>query len=173
MAIFVTAALAGAVFVIIILLLGGDHDVAVDHDFDSGTDLSGGGPSVVSIKLIALAVCGWGVAGAIARYNGASMWGSSIYGLIGAALLGIVGYLFIMLFYRSQASSTIMDEDYAGVTGRVVTTVRADGLGEISSTIRGRTCSLMARSEDGSTIEADSLVRIVRKVGNVVIVKKV
>jgi membrane protein implicated in regulation of membrane protease activity len=172
MAIFVTAALAGAVFVIIILILGGDHDIGVDHDFDSG-DVGGSGPSVVSIKLIALAVCGWGVAGAIARYRGATIWASSVYGVIGAAILGIVGYAFLMAFYRSQASSTITDDDYAGATGRVITAVRAGGLGEISSTIKGRTCSLMARSEDGGTIDADALVQIVQKIGNVVIVKKV
>jgi membrane protein implicated in regulation of membrane protease activity len=172
MVIFVTAALAGAAVVVVILLLGGDHDVGVDHDFDAGADFGGGGPGVVSIKLISLAVCGWGVAGAIASYRGATMWESSLYGLIGAAILGVVGYVFLLAFYRGQASSTITDEDYAGITGRVITTIREKGLGEISCTVRGRTCSMMARSEDEGAIGADTLVQIVRKVGNVVIVKK-
>ena len=172
MAIFVTAALAGSLIVVVILILGSDHDIGVDHDVDLGADLDGGSPGVVSIKVISLAVCGWGVAGAIAKYHGATMWQSSLYGLIGAAILGAIGYLFLLAFYRSQASSTVTDSDYEGLRGRVITTIRENGLGEITCTVRGRTFSMMARSEDDKSIASDALIEVVRKVGNVVIVRK-
>ena len=57
---------------------------------------------------------------------------------------------------------TADETDVVGVVGRVTSTIRADGTGEIVYEQLGARCSAAARSEDGKPVQRDEEVFVVR-----------
>lgn len=169
MLIFATIGAVGFVLLLANLIFGGDaeHDVhSVDHDIDHG------GPSIFSIRMIALLMVGFGCGGyGIRATTDASMLLSTLAGLGGALVVGLFGYGLIRMFYTSQASSTATDQDIVGSEGTLLDSVPAGGVGQISCTIRGREITYMARSTDGKPIKKGARVRVVRKSGPTVTVE--
>ena len=171
MIIFLTALFTGSLVLFVMLLLGGDHEMGVDHDFDHGGDL--GHPNVLSIRVISAAVTGWGASGFIARYFGSTMFASSLYGIIGAVVFGLIAYLVAFMFYSSQASSTITSQDFVDVTGTITVPIAPDGIGQISCVIKGRPTKVLAKTLKGSAIAADAIVKISKMEGDIAIVQQV
>ena len=123
--------------------------------------------------MIALLMVGFGAAGfGIRATTEYSMFYSSMGGVCGAGIMGIIGYLIIRAFYTSQESSTINDADVIGHNANVIDTIGEGTNGQIVSIIRGREITFLAKAEDGLMISKGSQVTIVSKIGNVVIVKK-
>ena len=100
-----------------------------------------------------------------------TMFQSSMTGVAGAAVVGIIGYLIIRAFYMSQASSTILDSDIIGMTGNTIDAIGSKDNGQIACIIRGREITFLARSSDGKPINKGAPVRIISKSGSVVTVK--
>jgi hypothetical protein len=166
MTIFVSCAIGGFFLVFIMLIFGGDTDMAdMDADFDGD-----GGAGILSIKVIALAVCGWGVAGGLARYHDISMFGSSLLGLIGAIVLGGLGMLMMRIFYGSQTPFVVKDADYTGVVGRTLYEIPENGVGQVICSVKGITTTLMARGSKGIPIPKDTPVKVIGKQGGIVTV---
>jgi membrane-bound ClpP family serine protease len=175
MFLFVIPAIVGFVVLFLVLITGGDHDV--EHEVDVGHEIDTGdidhGPSLISIKMLCLIAIGFGVAGAIAKYNGGNITTSSIWGIGGAAVLGAIGYFLLGIFYRSQASSTITDRDYLGITGRLTVGIPEGGKGQMICVLGGRTFTLTAQSKNEEEIAVNSAVKVVEKIGDTVIVEKI
>lgn len=166
------ATIFGAGFVVLLLSLIFGHDV--DADVDVSTDVDGGshGPSVFSIKMLALLAVGFGAVGyGFRTTTDWTMFQSSMAGVGGAAVVGLLGWLMLRLFYSSQASSTITDRDLLGSTGNTIDAIVENGYGQILCVVMGREITFMARSEDGGTIERRTPVKIVGKAGNIVTVR--
>lgn len=172
MLIFVSIFGVGFGMLVLSVIFGHDFDADVDLDVDVDTDV-GGGPSVFSLKIISLLMVGFGGAGFAARVSSeASMFMSSMYGIGGALVMGIIGYLILRIFYASQASSTISRNDLIGQKADLIDAIPEGGQGQVACLVRGREITFLARSEDGNAIAKGVPVRIVRKVGNSVIVEK-
>jgi hypothetical protein len=171
MLIFLLATIGGFVVLMIMLLLGGDHEIQLEHDVSIGEgDL--GHPNVLSIRVIAAAITGWGVVGYLARYFGGTMFASSVIGLGGAFFFGAIAYGFALLFYTSQASTTIMEKDMVGVSGRVSVKIPAAGTGQVFCTVKGKSISTLAIAESREAIEEGQIVTITGMRGDVAVVKK-
>jgi hypothetical protein len=157
----------GVGFVILLLSMIFDHDGDVDVDAD-GLDQ---GPSIFSVKMIALIMVGFGAAGfGLRATTDASMLAASLTGTGGALVVGLVGYLILRAFYRSQASSTIVDQDIVGSTGNLLDAIVDDGRGQVAVVLRGREITFLARSKDGQSIKRGTPVAIVAKTANIVTV---
>ncbi len=169
MVIFATIFGVGFLVLLISIIFGHDTDVHVDADA-SGVDTHG--PGVVSVKMIALMMVGFGAFGFGTRATTDwSMFKSSMAGLVGAAAVGVAGYLILRLFYSSQESSTISDEDIVGQQANLIDAVAGSDYGQAACVIRGREITFLARSVNGESISKHTPVRIVRKSGNVVTVE--
>ncbi len=171
MVIFATIFGVGFVVLLISLVFGHDGDVHVEAD-TSGLDTHG--PGVVSVKMIALLMVGFGAFGFGTRATTDwSMFKSSMAGLVGAAAVGLAGYLILRMFYSSQESSTISDQDIIGQDANLIDAIKGAEYGQAACVIRGREITFLARSAHGESISKNAPVRIIRKSGNVVTVEPI
>jgi membrane protein implicated in regulation of membrane protease activity len=168
--IFATIFGVGFLLLIISLIFGHDTDVDADTDVHDGTS----GPSVFSVKMISLIMIGFGaVSFGIRATQDATMFKSSMAGVAGAAVIGVVGYFIIRAFYASQVSSTITDQDLIGCTATVLDTIVADGQGQVACILQGREITYLARSGDGQVINRGKSVKVISKTGNIVTVEPI
>ena len=169
MIMFTTIFGIGFLVLIFSLIFGHDSEIDVDPgDIDAGTS----GPSIFSVKMIALLMVGFGATGfGFRATSDYSMFQSSMAGIGGAGVMGIIGYLIIRAFYTSQESSTINDNDLIGHSANIIDAIGEGSNGQISCVIRGREITFLARTEDGSSIAKGNSVTIVSKIGNIVTVK--
>lgn len=176
MLIFVTIFGVGFLILLISLIFGADHDIDMDVDGDvSGVVESDfHGPSVFSIKMVALLMVGFGGVGfAVRATSDVQMWAASLAGVGGAAVMGGIGYLIIRAFYASQASSTITDSDIIGERATLLDAINEGSNGQVVCIIRGREMTYLARSADGQPIERGTPVRITDKTGARVTVERI
>ncbi|HOD65679.1 MAG TPA: NfeD family protein [candidate division Zixibacteria bacterium] len=170
MLIFATIFAVGFLTLLLSVIFGHDTDFHVDADA-GGVGADGHGPGVINIKIIALLLVGFGAVGFGFRATaGWTMMKSSMAGLVGAAAVGAIGYLILRLFYASQASSTIGDEEIIGCEARLIDAIAGAEYGQAACVIRGREITFLARSADGRSIARNAPVRIVGKSGGVVTV---
>jgi len=172
--VLIFATLFGVGFLLLIgsLIFGHDTDVDADVDMDVDTDASGGA-HIFSIKMISLLMVGFGAFSfGVRSSTAATMFVSSMAGIGGAILVGIVGYVIIRMFYSSQASSTITNADVIGSSATLIDGIAENGIGQASCVLRGREITYLARSRDGGAIKRGTAVRIITKTGNIVIVEE-
>ena len=168
MLMFISIFAAGFVILILSMIFGHDGDV------DADTDGPGHGPSIFSIKMIALILVGFGAGGfGLRATTDAGMFTASMTGIGGSVVVGLFGWLILRAFYRSQASSTIVDQDIVGSAGNLLDAIPDDGRGQVSCVVRGREITFLARSKDGMSIKRGTPVRIVAKTANVVTVEPI
>jgi len=169
--VFIFATIFGVGFLVLIfsLIFGHDFDHEVDTSFDHDT-----GPSVFSVKMIALLMVGFGAASfGVRATSSASMLQSSFAGVGGAIVIGAVGYLIIRGFYASQGTSTVTDQDLIGCTATLIDAISGTGNGQISCVLRGREMTYLARSKNGNSIARGTPVKVINKSGNIVTVEPV
>lgn len=169
MLVFATIFGIGFLLLIFNLLFGGD--VADDVDGDGGD--AGDGPSILSVRMLALLMVGFGaVSFGMSATTEATMFVCSMGGVGGAVVVGAIGYVILRAFYSSQASSTVTDADVIGKTANLIDSISENGTGQIAAVVRGREMTYLARSHDGQPIPKGAPVRIVSKVGNTVTVER-
>jgi membrane-bound ClpP family serine protease len=166
----------GFAVLILSLIFGGDGDVDYDAHLDGVGSVDGDthGPNIFSVKMIALLLVGFGAVGfGVRATTEQSMFQSSLWGVGGAIAVGIIGYAILRMFYASQTSSTISDDDVVGQGANVIDAIIDRGNGQVTCVVRGREMSFIARAASGETIERGTPVRIISKSGNVVTVKPI
>ena len=168
MTVFIILAVVGVVLLLISAFFGFFGD-----DIEAAPEVEGGGPHFLSLRSIAVFLTAFGTVGAIARWYNLPAMLSSLWGLLaGAAMSGV--YILAMQMVRSQeASSLIEDRELVGLTGRVTVTIPADGLGEVSCTVKSQTTRRMARSKDRQAIAEGVIVRVIEVQGDVALVEPV
>ncbi len=163
---------AGTVYTLVSILFGGDHDV---HDLDAHVDLHadahGEGPSFFGLRGIMLFCVGFGAVGYITFVYTQKLLFSAAAGLVGGAALMVPGVMIIRFFFRSQYSSTLTEQDFAGASGNVVTSIPQGGLGEVTVQVKDRTLTRPARAEDDAPLRTGASVVVVNSRGNVLIVR--
>ncbi|MBE2201396.1 MAG: NfeD family protein [Anaerolinea sp.] len=165
---------AGVVFTsfvfAVITLVGAEFGDALDFGADAD-----GGVDFISVSPFALAMfgAGFGTAGLVTR-----LWldMGTIPSVLWATAVGLVfGVLaqafFIYILSPSKSSHFSLSDDAAGREVEVITTIPANGMGEIAyDNVSGRV-KLGARSATGKPIKRGSLVTIERVTGRVAVVR--
>lgn len=178
-------AIAGgcALFYLLSLLFGGDHDVhhdfsgdghSVEHDSDGQHDGGNIVKEFFSIRSILLFGLGFGAVGAI---------GSELkLGFVLIQLLAVASGIFfawigikIFRFLRNQdVTTTTSMAELEGLSGRITTTIPTGGVGEVLiRDMRGEMRYLRVRSEDGESITNDQNVEVVSVAAGDLVVRKV
>ncbi len=163
MLVYATVAALGLLFLAVTLLVG---EIAEVFDTDSG---DGVGP--FNGKVLAVALTGFGSAGLLATYFGASVLTSALIAGANALLFGAAAWWLVAFFYRQQATTSFSLAELRGRTAEVSVPIPSDGLGYI--VVRDVTGSrhVLARSRSGAAIPAGRAVRIVSVVGTTALVE--
>ena len=123
---------------------------------------------------IMIFLCWFGAAGfLLTRYG--SFVASAVVVL--AAVCGVAGGAIVFFFLAKvmlphDHDLTADETDVVGVVGRVTSTIRAGGTGEIVYEQLGARCSAPARSEDGSAIQRDEEVFVIHYENGIAYVRR-
>jgi membrane protein implicated in regulation of membrane protease activity len=164
--IFVIIGGIGLLFLLISLLVG-DFFEALGFDFDNnGQDFGLLDSRVISVFLLA-----FGGFGAIASLLDFKAFPSSLFGLLGGAVLGFFVYLFGKTLYNQQSSSSVTAQDLIGRRAQVTVKILPDQLGQISCLIGEERVEKLARSLESKELPVGSTVVIDSFAGDSVLVR--
>jgi membrane-bound ClpP family serine protease len=172
--------------------LGTGHDASVDgHEVDvggNGVDVDGhdvdmhtdGGSadmhlSPVSPITIAMFITSFGGVGFILQqFPGSNLLINLPLALVsGLAIAGLAFYILYKIFSMTQASSNYSRESVLDLEAEVITSIPANGIGEIAYTAKGSRFSAPARSEEQDAIPRHTIVRMTKVVGNIFYVREI
>jgi membrane protein implicated in regulation of membrane protease activity len=167
--VFLAIAGVGFLFLVISLLFG-----EIFEHFDGGLDhdLEHGGPGFFSTRVISVFVTAFGGFGAIAMHYGFGALPASGFGFIGGVALATPIFFFARFLYGQQATSEMRSQDLVGLTGRVVVTIPAGGVGQIRCRIGDELVDKIARARGPEPIAENVSVVVDEVVGETVIVTK-
>ncbi len=160
----------------VVILLGAEFGDALDLDLEADIDADSG-VDFISVSPFALAMFGasFGLTGLITRLwldmeaIPSVLWSAAAGLVIGAAAQAF----FIYVLSPSKSSHYSLQRDALDRQVEVITTIPANGLGEIAyDNVSGRV-KLGARSNTGKQIKRGVLVRIERITGRVAVVTPV
>lgn len=173
--------LGAMLFLVISFLLGSADDIghgdaaghghAGDGGHAHGHNTDSDNMSIWSFQMLFLFTAGFGAGGYFASLYSLSVPVTLLCGALGGVVLASIGYFIINLFYRRQANSNIYSEEYIGLTGMVVTSINADGVGQVRCAVGAQRETFLAKSVDGNPIPINSVVRITGMVGSTAIVE--
>ena len=149
---------------------GGHVHVHVPHvHVPHGTAGHGAGQGTATIPWwntfsIMIFLCWFGAAGYLLTRYGSFVAGTVVLlsGVCGVAGGAIVFFFLAKVVLPHEHPLTADETDVVGVVGRVTSTIRSGGIGEIIYEQLGARCSAPARSEDGTPIEREEEVFVVR-----------
>jgi membrane protein implicated in regulation of membrane protease activity len=167
---FLAIAAFGFVFLLASAVFG---DLFEHGDFDHDTDVHGGGPSILSGRVLSVFVTAFGAFGAIGIHLGYGVGPSTAMGFGGGLAFAAVIYLFASFLYSQQATSHIRVSELVGCTGEVSVAIPKGGLGQVRCTLGDTMIEKIARARDNQEIPANTLVKIEEIVGESVIVRRV
>jgi hypothetical protein len=146
---------------------GGDLHADASGHFDVGH------PHPVSGTTIATFITGFGAGGIVADYLLVWPFGAGLLVATGSGLLlAAAAYLVLdLIFSQTQAGSEHTVEDAVGREAEVITSISANGTGEIAYLIRGQREQAPARSVDGASIPRGRLVLIEKMTGQTAYVR--
>ena len=168
--VFLAIAALGFLFLLISLVFGEIFEHFEGAGWDH--DLSHGGPSFLSVRVISVFVTAFGGFGAIGVHYGLSTLAASGLGFVSGLGFASMIYAFARFLYGQQASSDIHSTDFVGQTARVIVRIPADGVGQIRCQVGEDLVDKIARSEDGQPIPENTLVEVKQLLGEVVVVRR-
>ena len=127
--------------------------------------------SVWSFQMLFLFIGGFGIGGYFAALYRLAVPLTMACGATSGIALAAVGYFIINIFYRRQANSNIYSEEFIGLTGIIVTSIQAGGVGQVRCEIGTSRETFLAKSVDGNAIPINAVVRVTDMVGSTAIVQ--
>jgi membrane protein implicated in regulation of membrane protease activity len=149
----------------------GGHDVGVHADGSScGIHLS-----PVSPITIAMFITSFGGIGFILEQfpSGTLLLSLPLALVSGFVIAGAAFYILYRIFSATQASSSYTRESVLDLEAEVITSIPANGVGEIAYVAKGSRFSAPARSEDQEAIPKHAIVRMTRVAGNIFYVREI
>ena len=186
--VFLSICVAGAAFTVFSMMFGGDHDghegmhfghgdagghdVGHDGDAHHGDHGQEDGPSYFSFRGMVLFATGFGGVGYLVQHYTGKTLVASVAGLVAGVVLALIGISIIRMFFHQQASSLVPATQAVGTMATVITSIPADGMGEVSFVLAGVQTTRAAIGNRGSAIPSGREVKIVRIVGHQVVVEE-
>ena len=164
---------AFGMFLLLVMLLVGEvsdlsHDVAFDLAHDVG---HGGGPSVLSLRVIAPFLTAFGVGGVVARHYDLSHPAASGMGIVAGVVMAGIVLQFAKLLNSQQVSTELTMRSLLGETATVTVAIPTAGLGQIQVSARGELSEHLARSADGRSVARGRSVIVMEIGGDAVLVR--
>jgi membrane protein implicated in regulation of membrane protease activity len=166
---FLAIAVFGFIFVVASSIMG---DIFDHGDLGHDADGHGGGPSILSSRILSVFVTAFGVFGAIGIHGGYGIGMSTAMGFGGGVLFAAVIYAFASFLYSQQASSHVRTGDLVGNTAQVSVAIPKGGVGQVRCTLGDTVVEKVARAAGNKEIPVNTLVKIQNLVGDVVVVDR-
>ncbi len=166
---FLAIAVFGFVFLIAGSMLG---DMFEHGDLGHDADGHGGGPSLLSSRILSVFVTAFGSFGAIGIHAGYGVGVSTALGFGGGVLFAGVIYAFASFLYSQQASSHVRTSDLVGNMAQVSVAIPKGGVGQVRCTLGDTVVEKVARAANNQEIPVNTLVKITALVGEVVLVDR-
>jgi membrane protein implicated in regulation of membrane protease activity len=166
---FLAIAVFGFIFVVASSILG---DLFDHGDFGHDADGHGAGPSILSSRILSVFVTAFGAFGAIGIHLGYGIGLSTAMGFGGGVLFAAVIYAFASFLYSQQASSHVRPSDLVGNTAQVSVAIPKGGVGQVRCTLGDTVVEKVARAATNQEIPVNTLVKIQKLVGDVVLVDR-
>jgi hypothetical protein len=170
--VFLAIAALGFLFLLVSLIfgevfehLGMDADHSIDHD------LSHGGPSFFSGRILRVFITAFGGFGAVDTHYGLGVLPASGVGFGSGVLFASVIYVFARFLYGQQASTQLQSSDIVGQPARVTVAIPANGVGQVRCQVGEEVVDKVARTHDGSPVPANAIVKVEQVLGEIVIVR--
>ncbi len=167
---FLAIAAFGFVFLAASSIFG---DLFEHGDLDHDVDGHGGGPSILSSRILSVFITAFGSFGAIGVHLGYGLGVSTAMGFGGGLVFATVIYLFASFLYSQQASSHVRVSDLVGGTAEVSVAIPRGGVGQVRCTLGDTVVEKIARSRNSEGIPANTVVKIQAIVGETVLVERV
>ena len=156
----------------------GGHDIGTGgHGADIHADGSSAGIhlSPVSPITIAMFITSFGGVGfVLQQFPGGNLLFSLPLALVsGFVIAGTAFYVLYRIFSVTQASSNYTRESVLDLEAEVITSIPANGVGEIAYTAKGSRFNAPARSEDQKAIPKHAIVRMTKVAGNIFYVREI
>src|SRR2546425_392887 len=161
----------------------GDHDAdhEVDHEIDHDADHDHGGGhggsgnlSFFSFRVLMMFTVGFGCAGYFGARGDLGVTGSSLVGVGGGFVFGLLTWLLMNYLYKHQGSSAVNIHRLIGTEGLVTIPIDPDGTGEIACTVDGSQVWISARTRHPLKLPVNTRVKITSTlVGSTVLVAPV
>lgn len=160
----------------------GVGELDLSHDLDAGghegPSITGAEGSVdfspVSPVTIAMFIATFGGVGMILKKAGLPGFAHvPLAAVSGFVVAGAVFYFFYKVFSVTGASSAASVADIIGTEAQVTTRIALDQVGQIAYSVGGSRFTAPARAVDGKEIGSQSIVKIVKLVGNMYYVERV
>jgi membrane protein implicated in regulation of membrane protease activity len=168
--VFLAIAAIGFLFLLVSLIFGEifGHfgDLHIDHD------LSHGGPSFFSVRILSVFVVAFGGFGAVATHYGLSPVPASGVGFLSGVFFASLIWAFAGFLYGQQATTEVRSSDLVGQMARVVVAIPAGGIGQVRCHIGEELVDKIARCQDGQPVPENSVVRVEEVLGEVVVVRR-
>ncbi len=173
--------IGGVLFILraILFAIGGGGDSGGDASIDSGSDfdldgdvdhIAEPGLKLVSMQGITGFFLMFGLVG-MAMSRGGMQAGWTALGGVAAGLVTMLATAKVVLeMQRLQSSGTLQMENAIGKVGRVYLTIPEEGSGKVSIVVQGGLRELEAISANKERIPTGESVRVVKLVGNRVLV---
>lgn len=166
---FLAIAAFGFVFLVASSIFG---DIFEHGDIGHDLDGHGGGPSILSGRILSVFVTAFGSFGAIGIHLGYGIGVSTAMGFGGGLVFATTIYLFASFLYSQQASSHVRVSDLIGGTAEVSVAIPKGGVGQVRCTVGDSVVEKIARSKNSEEIPANTLVKIQAIVGETVLVER-
>lgn len=166
---FLAIAAFGFVFLVFSSIMG---DLFDHGDFSHEADGHGGGPSLLSSRILSVFVTAFGSFGAIGIHLGYGVGVSTAMGFGGGVLFAGAIYIFASFLYTQQATSHVRTGDLVGHSAQVSVAIPKGGMGQVRCTLGDTVVEKVARAANNEEIPVNTLVRINIIVGEVVLVER-
>ena len=192
--VFIAFAVVGSGYIVIAALMGHLTDLGGDHGHAGGDHADGGdygvdhgGHGTVSAAHATVAAFHFpffsplalatfitfiGGFGLMAKHGFAASDTLSLLVAIPLAMATayVVTYAAWRVVQGSRGSSQILNADFIGADGEVLTSIPAGGVGEVAAQVRGQRFTGPAREAGGQAVRAGTIVRVERLVGSTMVV---
>ena len=167
--VFLAIAAVGFLFLLVSFVFGEVFEHFGDGHFDH--DLSHGGPSFFSVRILSVFITAFGGFGAIGIHYGLSALASSGTGFLSGMFFAWLIYAFAQFLFGQQATTEVRSADIAGRTAMVVVAIPAKGLGRVRCQIGEELIDQTARTRDGAPLAENSIVTVEEVLGEICIVR--
>ena len=150
--VYLVSLIAGGIFVLLSLFGGGeadvdtdiDADMDLDADFDSDISSGPGFVDILSLRMVFLFLCFFGLSGTTLPLVGLPFWSVLTLSLVLGAFVGIAGSYAIKRIAYAHVSSEVNANDLQGMAGKVLIPFDALDKGKISLVAKGQRMQLTA-----------------------------
>ena len=150
-----------------------DHDIVGHVDTDGSSDTGTIHFSPLSPVIVAMFITAFGAMGMICLkvFKWSPYPSMAVAVLTGVVIATVTFFIFTAIFKATQGSSEAILADVIGKEAEVITTIPADGLGEVAYVSRGTRYTASARAAQKNEIKSHSVVIVEKIVGNTLHVK--